>query len=178
MTELKMLWDLKMGSQEALCWFIDRYTPYVTTLISNIIGETMTRADIEEVAADVFFVFWRNSHKVKFHSVRGYLGAVARNLAKNKLRELGKNRILEDDTLILEVPSPEGEVAQKELAAAVRQCVNRLPMPEREIFLRYYFYYQTVEQISDEMGINLSTIKTKMRRGRSRLKAQLKELLS
>ena len=47
--------------------------------------------------------------------------------------------------------------------------------PDREIFLRHYYYCQTVSQISGEMGINVSTVKTKLRRGREKLRKQLCE---
>lgn len=55
MTEGKALKELQRGSQQALAWFIDKYTPYVSTIIYNIIGGDMSEADIEEVASDVFF---------------------------------------------------------------------------------------------------------------------------
>ena len=55
MTENKALRELKKGSEEALEWFVDQYSSYVTTIIYNIIGEVMDEADIEEVASDVFF---------------------------------------------------------------------------------------------------------------------------
>ncbi len=45
--------------------------------------------------------------------------------------------------------------------------------PDREIFLRHYYYAQTVQEISRETGLNESTVKTKLRRGRMRLKTIL-----
>ena len=47
MTEGKALKELQRGSQQALAWFIDKYTPYVSTIIYNIIGGDMSTADIE-----------------------------------------------------------------------------------------------------------------------------------
>ena len=49
LTEGKALRELKQGSEDALCWFIDRYTPYVSTIIYNVIGSSMDQADIEEI---------------------------------------------------------------------------------------------------------------------------------
>jgi RNA polymerase sigma-70 factor (ECF subfamily) len=48
--------------------------------------------------------------------------------------------------------------------------LDSLPDQEREIFLRYYYYAQTVKEISVKMALNESTIKTKLRRGRIKLK--------
>ena len=54
MTEEKALRELQNRSETALEWFIEAYTPYVTTVIHNILGSNMDMADVEEVAADVF----------------------------------------------------------------------------------------------------------------------------
>ena len=63
--------------------------------------------------------------------------------------------------------------SQKEEQQLVRRAVDGLGEPDREIFLRHYYYAQTVSQISREMQLNPSTIKTKLSRGRQRLKAIL-----
>ena len=52
----------------------------------------------------------------------------------------------------------------------VRQAVDALPDQDREIFLRHYYYAQTVPEISRQMDLNQSTIKTRLRRGRTKLK--------
>lgn len=178
MTEGKALQGLKNGSQEALGWFIDQYTPYVTTIIYNVIGAAMSTADVEEVAADVFFALWSNARKVRCGSVKGYLGAIARNMAKNRLRRAGFQLQLEEDRITLDTENPEELYARKEAAAAVRREVEAMREPEREILLRFYYYYQSLETISLEMDINLSTVKTKLRRARLALKTSLERNLT
>lgn len=173
MTENKALRELKKGSEEALGWFIDRYTPYVTTIIYNIIGACMDEADVEEVASDVFFAFWRNAQKVRPLAVKGYLGSIARNLAKNKLRGCGYDLPLEEQLLIVDEITPETRLQQNELNEAVRSAVLDMGEPEREIFLRFYFYGQNTHRIADEMDIKLSTVRSRLHRGRSRLKETL-----
>lgn len=171
MTEAKAMKELKKDSEEALGWFIDRYTPYVTTIIHNVLGAYMDASDIEEVAADVFFALWENAEKV--HSPKGYLGTVARNMAKNKLRQLGDTVSLDENILVLEGISPETALEEKELSRAVKGAVLDMGHPDREIFLRFYYYFQSLEEIATEMDMNLSTVKTRLRRGRARLKETL-----
>lgn len=176
MTESKALKALRKGSETALCWFIDNYTPYVTTIIHNILGSSMDMADIEEVTADVFFCFWENANKIC--SPKGYLGTIAHNKAKNKLRQLGKTLPLEEDLLVLERMTPEQVLTQKELAATVKEAVFSMEHPDRDIFLRFYYYCQTLEEISKEMEIPLSTVKTRLRRGRHKLKDKLTQYIT
>lgn len=45
--------------------------------------------------------------------------------------------------------------------------------PDREIFLRHYYYYQTVTCIADEMKLSPSSIKSRLARGRQKLKKYL-----
>lgn len=176
MTEANALKELKKGSEPALEWFIDSYTPYVTAIIRNIIGECMDLADVEEVASDVFYALWENARKV--YSVKGYLGTVARNMAKNKLRSLDWDLPLEEKILVVAGDNPETALEEKEKAKAVKRAVLRMPYPEREIFLRHYYYCQKIETISREMDIPLSTVKTKLRRGRARLGRELEKILT
>ncbi|MEF9971380.1 MAG: sigma factor-like helix-turn-helix DNA-binding protein, partial [Oscillospiraceae bacterium] len=56
-----------------------------------------------------------------------------------------------------------------------KRAVLAMELPDREIFLRHYYYYQALAQISVEMEINVSTVKTRLRRGREKLKEILHE---
>ena len=173
MNEARTLKELQRGSEEALGWFIDRYTPYVSTVIGNLIGQSMSRADIEEVCADVFVALWQSAGKLRAESVKSWLGCVARNRAKNKLRELGQDLPLEDDLVLVSDATPETEVERREQQRAVRSAVLSMEQPEREIFLRHYFYGQKVPVIAGEMEMNPSTVKTHLRRGREKLRRVL-----
>lgn len=175
MREDTALRELQKGSEKALEWFIDTYSPYVTTIIHNIIGDRMSVSDVEEVAADVFYTLWKNAGNV--HSVKGYLGTVARNMAINKCRGLGFELPLEDDILEVEQVGPESWAERKELRVAVRKSVLAMPQPDKEIFLRFYYYCQSLETIARETGVNLSTVKSKLRRGRLRLRDALAQYI-
>lgn len=176
MTEAKALRNLRNESEDALAWFIHQYNAYVTTVVYNIIGSSMDMSDVEEVVSDVFVTLWQNADAV--HSVKGYLGTVARNKAKNKAREAGCDLSLDENSLTIEGPSLESLYEKQELSRAVKQAVLLMPPPDKEIFLRYYYYYQTVDEISTEMGINISTVKTQLRRGRQKLKVTLTRYLT
>lgn len=173
MTEGKALKELQRGSQQALAWFIDKYTPYVSTIIYNIIGGDMSTADIEEVASDVFFALWNNAEKVRSSSVKAYLGSIARNMAKNKYRERGNALPLDEDILIVDHMTLETRFEQKELNARVRQAVLLMEYPDREIFLRFYYYGQSIRDIAEQMEMHASTVRSRLSRGREKLRAEL-----
>lgn len=178
LTESKALRLLQQGSTDALQWFIRKYTPYVSTIIYNIIGSSMSVSDTEEVASDVFFALWENADKVKSGSVRGYLGSIARNKAKNKFREAGFELPLEEELYISEDLPLEEQHMEKELQDAVRQEVLNMTEPDREILLRYYYYYQPIARISQEMGMSAANIKVRLHRARNTLRSTLSNYIT
>lgn len=178
MTESKALRLLQQGSADALKWFIGKYTPYVSTIIYNIIGSAMSSADVEEVTSDVFFALWENADKVNSGSVRGYLGSIARNKAKNKFREAGFDLPLDEELYISEDLPLEEKQMERELQEEVRQKVLQMKEPDREILLRYYYYYQPVPRIAREMGMSPSNIKVRLYRARNTLRSTLTDYIT
>ena len=177
MTESKALRLLQQGSADALRWFIGKYTPYVSTIIYNIIGSHMSTADVEEVASDVFFALWENADKINSESARGYLGAIARNKAKNKFREAGFDLPLDEGLYISEDLPLDEQYMDQQLQAVVRQEVLAMPEPDREILLRYYYYYQPIPRIAREMRISQSSIKVRLHRARNTLRSTLTDYI-
>lgn len=171
MTEQTALTKLKKGSEDALRWFIQRYSGYVATVVHNVIGQSMAEADIEEVVSDVFVALWRNAPTIR--SPKGFLGTTARNLAKNKARTQNLTLPLDEQILHLEGLTMEDLWERRELNEAVKQAVLEMRQPDKDIFLRFYYYYQSLEEISAQMSIPLSTVKSRLRRGRSKLEATL-----
>jgi RNA polymerase sigma-70 factor (ECF subfamily) len=107
--------------------------------------------------------------------LKAWLAAVTRNTAKNRLRSYHLALPLEDDYFILDVPDVEDELLAQELKKLTREAVSSLPEPEHSIFVRYYFLYQKISEIAEAMDINASTVRTKLLRGREKLKAYLLE---
>ena len=81
MTDAKALSRLRQGDEEALGWLIERYSAYVGTIVQNILRDSMSQADVEEVTSDVFFALWRSSQQAEPLYLKGYLGRIARNMA-------------------------------------------------------------------------------------------------
>ena len=52
----------------------------------------------------------------------------------------------------------------------VMQAIESLGKTDREIFLRHYYYGQSVKDISIDMTMRDSTVKQRLHRGREKLK--------
>ena len=120
----------------------------------------------EEVAADVFWAAWQERKKLQPGRLKGWLSVTARNRALNLLAE---------DILVLSGDGPQQELEAREAAGLVRTALSTLEREDRELFVRRYYYGQTVARAAEEMGMNLSTAKSRLRRGRERLKEALRK---
>ena len=174
MREAAMVEKMQEGDASGLEALMDRYIPYVSTVVWNILRGAMPAEDGEEVVSDVFLAAWKQAGDLVPGHVKGWLGAVARNQAKNKLRQRGRTLPLEDD--MMDIPGaedPAGEVERAEEQALVRRALQSLGEPDREIFLRHYYYAQSVKEVASAMRLNESTVKTRLRRGRFKFKELL-----
>jgi RNA polymerase sigma-70 factor (ECF subfamily) len=167
---------LRRGRESALEWLIDRYAGYVNTIVYNIIGSYFPPPDVEEVSSDVFLALWNNADKAQPATLKAYIGAIARNKAKKKLRDIGRDLPLDDDTLqMADGGTPESAFFKRERTEAVNRAIQAMEQSDREIFLRHYYYGQPVKTVAEEMRMNESTVKTRLKRGRGKLKIVLSE---
>ena len=173
LTDAEALAQLQAGDQRALEYFIDRYGSYVGTIVNSVLQGSMGREDVEEVSSDVFVTLWKSAEKLLPLNLKGYLSRVARSLALRKLREKRLELPLEEDILLLEEDSLIEKLDQEERDRRVREAVLSMPEPDRELFLRHYYYGQSVAVIAEKTSMNPSTIKTRLRRGRERLRQHL-----
>ena len=179
MTDAKILGRMQKGQQEALELMITRYQGYVYAIISNML-ENYGTADVEELTSDTFLSVWDHADSIQPGKLQAYLCVTARNKAKDYLRS---RRSIPMDIDELELPdggdSLDEALIRKDRAKLVRKAIRRMTPKDREIFLRYYYYLQSTERISEIMGIPTGTVRSRLFRGRKLLRNMLsKEDLS
>lgn len=172
----KLLLKLKKHDEKALEAVIEQYSHLAAAIIYNISKGSLTKEDIEETVADVFVTLWNNADKVQEGRLKGYICCIAKTRALNKIAVTGKKTVLniddyepEDDFSITD------ETEKKDIHRELREIIREIDLPDREILIRYYYYYQTVSQISEAMKINIETVKSKLRRTRNKIKEKLIE---
>lgn len=173
MREEKAIQLIRNKDPDGLKALMDRYIPYVSTIAWNILHAAMTAEDAEEVVSDVFLAAWEQAEDLQPGKVKAWLGAVARNKAKNALRNAGHDLPLEEDVLELPDNSALEKLQREEEKQLVQQAVDSLSPKDRQIFLRHYYYAQTISHISREMKMPEATVKSRLRRGRMKLKEYL-----
>ena len=176
MDDKKLAAKLKKGDENAFEILINKYTAYVSTIVFNIANNLLTKSDIEEIVTDVFVTLWRNSGTLRGDNLKGYIACIAKCRTKDRLRKLKSVDIISIDEFEQpDVIMLEENCEKQELCKSLREEVNKLNDPDREILIRYYYFYQKVSEIAEIMGIKAETVKTKLSRTRKKLKQVLEE---
>lgn len=166
---------LHRGNRQDFEEIVRYYTPYVMTILQNQLGTEHTEADVEDVCMDVFLALWHNREKIHSDNLRGWLIRVARNKACDLLRKKGIQTIPLEDLVVESADHALEGLDQKERSRMVRDALYKLGDSDREIFLRYYYYEQKINEIAGEMGMNPETVKSRLKRGREALKKILEQ---
>lgn len=180
MTDNQLLHKLQASQPDALKELMTKYSRYVYNVIAYILGHAGQREDVEELLQDTFFAVWQHADRIKPQKLKSYLGAAARNKAKNWLRD-NQKKIMEENEL--EIPGQgnpmEDAAMQRETSRQIDRALRRMTPRDREIFLRHYYYVQTAEEIAAWMGISRSLVLSRLSRGKKILEKELsKEGLS
>ena len=167
---------LKRSDEKALEIIITTYTGYVSTVIANQLGGFCNTEVIEELTSDVFFSLWQNRLKLTSYHLRGWLGTTARNRAKSYLRTLSMPcEELDEDSILCSEDSPFFSLEQQEQRKVIQKALSKIRPEESEIIIRYYYYNQTVRKIAEELKLNHETTKSRLQRGRMKLKSILEK---
>lgn len=171
----KLVHKLKKHDEKALIQIMDLYTPLVATIVSNVARGNMSKEDIEETVSDVFVTLWNNSEKVQDGKLKGYICCIARTRAINKANTLTDTILNIDDYDPQDDFSIEDATDKKDIEQELREVIGDISEPDKEILIRHYYFCETVSKISENMSINIETVKSKLRRTRDKLKKILTE---
>ena len=172
MDDRQLLRQLQKQSAGALETAIAQYGAYVLAVIRNRSRGVLTPEDHEEIASDVFLALWRGAKSITRGQLRPWLGAVARKQTAEAMRKKNVFLPLEEDTLIT-LDRLWEQMVEKQRCEALAQALSALPEEDREIFYRFYDLSQTTAQIAAELGLNGSTVRSRLLRGRETLRKML-----
>ena len=68
--ESKLLVQLQKRQKNSINHAIEVYTPYLSTVLYNMVGNGLPKEDIEEIVSDVFVMLWKNAEYIDLKKVR------------------------------------------------------------------------------------------------------------
>lgn len=138
--------------------------------------------DAEEVVNDTYLKTWNTIPKARPQFFFAYLAAICRNQALNLLdwQQASKRKaeivpITEELELCIPDSSQENTLRGREIGKALDGFLKGLPKDSRVIFLRRYWYADSVAGIAKRYGMTESKVKMQLLRTRGKLKDYLEQ---
>lgn len=165
-------------SPDAVPALAAQYGPYCRTIAAQLLSDPR---DVDECLNDVWLAVWRAIPPTVPERFQGWLAAIVRNRALAMGRENSRRPPTADEAA-LELASclppgdgPEGAAEYRALADAVERFLRAQPRDLRVVFLRRYWYADTVEDAARRLGWSVSKTKSALFRTRNKLRAQLQK---
>ena len=148
--------------------FVSLYEKYKNSIYSVIFGYVRNEADAGDLTQETFIKLY--SCDKDFDSgehIKAWLIRVAINLSKNHLRDTKRRAYTELDDSI---PAPEKPDNSYVLDAV-------LALPEKYRIPIHLFFYEgySIKQIAAVLSMKESTVKTRLNRGKEKLKSMLEK---
>lgn len=139
--------------------------------------------DCEECVNDTYLACWNAIPPKQPDKLSAFVSRIARNLALNRWdyltaekRNPGAVCSLEElEECVSGAASVESVVLEKEIEMAVSDFLWKQEEEKRNIFMRRYWYFDSIEEISRMTGFSAGRIKSVLFRMRGKLKAYLEK---
>jgi len=156
-----------------------KYGSYCAKIAANILKNS---EDAEECVNDTYLRVWNAIPDERPSRFPPFICRIARNLSLNKYREQrAKKRGGDDFPLLLSeledcVPwkgGTEAEFDLSQIAEAIDRFLDAADAESRVVFVRRYWYADSIADISERFGMSESKVKSMLFRTRNKLKFYL-----
>lgn len=177
MDEKELIFLLKEEPSRGLEYAIRLYGSGVKRIAEKILGAENAE-DIEECVSDTFVKLWKNIRQYDPDlgaPLKSYVYGIARYTALTCRRKRSPETdwiSLEENDLGIEVDFEEA-LAVKRNRKVLRETIDAMESPEREIFLFRYYLGYPISEIADRMGLTPKAVESRLYRGRKKLKEAL-----
>jgi len=179
MREQEWVAAAQKGDQDAFEKLVRLYEKRVLALTRRMCRNP---EDAAEAAQEAFFAAWQGlKHFRGESSFSTWLYRLASNACVDLLRREKKRQAvsLDDEDVNLDVPaaipSPQEEAERRELGERIEAGLRALPEEYRAVLVLRELHQLCYEEIAGALGIDLGTVKSRISRGRKRLRAFLLE---
>ena len=164
MAELRNIADKRVGFEQI-------YRDYSKPMFLYALSFLTSEEEAEDVIQEVFVNFWKDNtfQKVKGEVTKIYL---FRSVKNNCLNRLKKKDVLKDrlDLLYGDVAEEEMMTWNDELIQEIETEISNMPEQTREIIQGVFFQGLKYQEVADQLGISINTVKTLLKNGMKHLR--------
>ena len=184
--EESLVLRLKEKDETAFAEAFQLYKDLIFNLCFNMLADKSEALDITQ---EVFLTLYRKVHRFRGKcSLKTWLYRVALNQVSNRNRwwrrrfrhrtiSLSLNGTSDEKKtvdLVSDRPQPDRLLLSLEVRKALREGMDQLPFEQRATVTLRDMHGSSYQEISDVLGVQVGTVKSRIARGRSRLRELLK----
>ena len=166
-------------SEEAIRRTAEKYAAYCTGIIHRVLGDGR---DAEECLSDTWLGAWNAMPPQRPKRLPPFLGRIARNTALDRYdynhaqcRSSGFEAVLEELAGCVDGTPLEEDLDFRQLGEAISKFLDGVRPEARLVFLRRYWYCDSVAEITAGMGFSQSKVKSLLHRTRKGLREHLRK---
>lgn len=149
---------------------------YVFVIIKNS-KYNFSNEDIEEIASDVFLALWKNQDKLDIDKeIASYIAGVTKNLILKKQRDMKNSNInIENlENALYDNTNIPNQTEENEKSSIVIEELMKMKAEDRNIFT-YYYHSKGIKEISENLNISETKVKSRLFRIRRKLRKELEK---
>lgn len=180
MNDSELIKLLKKDAERGLAELMKSYTGIVCSVIKSA-SSLFSPEDIEEIASDVFFDFFRKIKKYdpSLGSIKTFLCVTAKrkaiDLARKRKHE-NRNISMDDEETFLQFADDfavEDEFFGDEERRALFAEIGALGEPDSEIIMRKFFFCESSKSIAERLGLTPSNVDVRTHRALAKLREKI-----
>lgn len=176
MEDKKIIALLFARAEDAIELMARRFGKRLYRTAMNILG---IREDAEEAVSDTYLAVWNAIPPGRPDPLAGFVYKTGRNQALDRLRRenaqkrSGYDIPLDELADCLSGASLEDEIDARLLGRAIDRFLDTVPKDTRVLFLRRYWFGDSVKQIAFDRGLTANAVSVRLSRTREQLRAYL-----
>lgn len=161
--------------ERAISGTAERYGKICHGIAYNILGDEQ---DAEECVNDTYAGLWNAIPPSRPDNLRAFVCRVTRNLSLKRLRALTRQKCSREMTVSFSeleeiLPDEAVDGREGEVAAHVSAFLREQSEDVRGVFMRKYYFFDSVEAIAKRYGFSQSKVKSMLFHTRNKLKEYL-----
>jgi len=155
------------GEEQGFDYFFRKLYPSLCFFANRIVHD---KCEAEEIASNAFIKIWNKQAQFSnVNNIRAYLYQIVRNDCLKSIQKKARVAQMHEDvkhlTMMEKADNFETEIIRAEFYGQLYEAINSLPGQCKEIMNMLYSEGKTVKEISEELNLSKSTVKTQKARG-------------
>lgn len=170
---LLLFQQIAEGDELAFGRLYNQYAPKIKSFLARY---THSQGTAEDITQNIFIRVWiARDQLVHVNTPVAWLYKAATNQAINHLRKQASEAKAIDKTSPGTITNPDEQVQFREMKEAIHEAIQALPARRRQIYQLQRDQGMKQQQIADELGISLATVRNTMSEAMDNIRTFLTE---